>query len=158
VQKVREAANRMKCSNNLKQMALACHNYESSYGSLPPGGGPPPIAEPPPEPPQRPSVQAMVLPYIEQANKYNQFNFDYSVNSAAVNAAARQQDVSIYLCPSDQSKATFTTGSPAQPVGRSNYFGNMGITAYVRAGQNAAVGGAFYYLPQAGELKPKGVR
>jgi len=38
VQKIREAANRMKCTNNMKQIALACHNYESAQQQLPPGG------------------------------------------------------------------------------------------------------------------------
>jgi prepilin-type N-terminal cleavage/methylation domain-containing protein len=72
VQKVREAANRMSCQNNLKQIALAAHNYESANGYLPPGG----VGM------QRPpgafnwtapnhGVLAFLLPYVEQDNVYN---------------------------------------------------------------------------------------
>src|ERR1700674_1144010 len=63
VQKVREAAARLQCSNNLKQFGLACHNYHSTFGYLPPGGATYVGGTPP-------SVQTIILPYVEQANLY----------------------------------------------------------------------------------------
>src|SRR3982750_2849568 len=69
VQKVREAAARMKCQNNLKQMGLAAHNYESTNGYLPPQYGtatsPSGVVGA-----NDASPQALLLPYVEQANKY----------------------------------------------------------------------------------------
>src|SRR6476469_9943741 len=81
VQKVREAAARMKCQNNLKQFGLAAHNYESTTGTLPPSqhttlinGNTRSSGAP---------LQALLLPYFEQANKYNLFDMNYNVNSDA---------------------------------------------------------------------------
>src|SRR5947209_5552998 len=69
VQKVREAAARIKCQNNLKQLGIAAHNFVTTYQTLPPGewtrstdGGT-----------SRPSLSAVLLGYVEQANKFNQF-------------------------------------------------------------------------------------
>jgi prepilin-type processing-associated H-X9-DG protein len=130
----------MKCSNNLKQLALAAHNYESTYSVLPPGAGPLPDQVQFPTSNQRPSVQVMILPYIEQANKYNQFDLTQDVNAAAANANARNQDVATYLCPSDPSTATQPLNST---IGRSNYFGSLGGNAYCRPSAGGS-GGLFY--------------
>src|SRR5262249_55336089 len=94
VQKVREAAARMSCQDNLKQVGLACHNYESTFGYLPPGSGTLAAGAS-----SAPSIQAIILPYLEQANLYNLFNFSVDINNTAVNAPARDQDVKTYLCP-----------------------------------------------------------
>ena len=74
VQKIREAANTMKCSNQLKQIALAAHNFESTNGVLPPSN----LADPPGQPIsfryQYYGALALLLPYVEQDNIYRQFN------------------------------------------------------------------------------------
>src|SRR5262245_56118152 len=81
VQKVREAANRMKCQNNLKQLGLACHNYHDAYGRFPPGrvslgsmegySNPPYVCD---NPILNKHGLVLLLPFIEQNNLYQQFN------------------------------------------------------------------------------------
>jgi prepilin-type N-terminal cleavage/methylation domain-containing protein/prepilin-type processing-associated H-X9-DG protein len=142
VQKVREASNRSKCMNNLRQMALAALSYESENGTLPPGAGPAPDKMFYPNSNQRPSVQAMILPYLEQANVYNTFDFAHDVNTATQNATARQQEVKVYQCPSERSNATNVAGGVT--CGRSNYFGSLGGNAYCRT-MDGTTGGVFFF-------------
>ena len=146
VQKVREAAARAKCTNNLKQFGLAAHNYESTNGYLPPTQHtvvlPAPGTNVPTTYSSGASLQALLLPYFEQGSKYNQFNMNYNVNSdapinsnfpalASANANARSGDVPIFLCPSDPSTAyTFTN------AGRQNYMASLGGSANYRGGTN----------------------
>jgi len=122
VQKVREAAARAQCQNNLKQLGLGAHNFESSLGSLPPGEWTRAATT---AASSRPAWTTVILSYLEQANKFNQFNFTLDVNTDPANRAAREQDVKTYLCPSDSSGASFTSPGGA-PVGRLSYFGSVG--------------------------------
>lgn len=117
VQKVREAAARMKCSNNLKQIALAAHNYESANGALPPGY----LGDLPRGVPngtafvngQWVCVLAFLLPYEEQDNVYRQLNVNWDLNSAGtlwVNDAATWTAAHTrlpgYICPSSDDPYT----------------------------------------------------
>jgi prepilin-type N-terminal cleavage/methylation domain-containing protein/prepilin-type processing-associated H-X9-DG protein len=98
VQKVREAASRAKCQNNLKQMGLALHNYEGIYGTFPGAStGPPTTATPPPQ--YRHGWVAYTLPWIEQDNVRSVY--DINVNwYDSPNASVIMIPIKVYHCPS----------------------------------------------------------
>jgi prepilin-type N-terminal cleavage/methylation domain-containing protein/prepilin-type processing-associated H-X9-DG protein len=101
VQKVREAAQRIQCANNLKQIGLACHAYHDSHGSFPSGywawASPQPLATTPGW-----SWSVYLLPYVEQGNLFQILQLNYPIKDA-VNAVARNTLLPLYLCPSDPS-------------------------------------------------------
>jgi prepilin-type N-terminal cleavage/methylation domain-containing protein/prepilin-type processing-associated H-X9-DG protein len=136
VQKIREAAARISCQNNLKQLGLALHNYESANSSFPAAflGDRNKVAYPPPKYFDyffSWSALAQLNPYLEQTNIYNRMdlmqpiydpNNNYNITPA--NQFAVQQVVKIFLCPSDvgQPVATNATTNYGVPViGPTNY-------------------------------------
>ncbi len=97
VQAAREAARRMQCSNNLKQIGLAIHNYESANKRFPPGN----ITEGPCcGTPSRTVWSVCILPYLEQTALNGTFNPNLPIEDPA-NSFLRQQKMPTYNCPSD---------------------------------------------------------
>ncbi|MFO0822014.1 MAG: DUF1559 domain-containing protein [Gemmataceae bacterium] len=125
VQKVREAAARMKCSNNLKQIGLALHNYHDSYGRFPYGQ----IALDDTDTKLYGSWILQILPYLELNNVYQQFDGTQSWWKAA-NQTVRGQKVVAFLCPSDNDVPIYNV---TQDFGfRGNYAANTGIGKWNR--------------------------
>jgi prepilin-type N-terminal cleavage/methylation domain-containing protein/prepilin-type processing-associated H-X9-DG protein len=142
VQKVREAAARMSCSNNLHQLALAAHNYHSAFEKLPPGlnwwtvytaSGPVWSSPPPPSPGKMYSLLEALLPYIEQDNLYKALDLtkDQYYNANGPNSPANTI-VKTYLCPSDPAptQITYTTRGVTYYFGANSYGGNAGIVSF----------------------------
>src|SRR5207253_957 len=139
VQKVREAANRMKCQNNLKQIGVGLHHYHDVYGRFPFGKGPDYSTSRPGTPMYpRWSQHALILPFIEQENLYHSIDFSWPPETPGMggvinfmpawqnpnrqNADACRNVVSTYLCPSDPG------GQQGDWPGENNYYGNSGTT------------------------------
>src|SRR5947209_596880 len=107
VQKVREAASRVSCQNNLHQMGLALHNYHDSQGSFPSGYRcPQPKANYDYTAPGW-GWAALLLPFIEQGTLAQQINFALPVEDPS-NFAARTMPLKLYDCPSDRHTGVFT--------------------------------------------------
>jgi prepilin-type processing-associated H-X9-DG protein/prepilin-type N-terminal cleavage/methylation domain-containing protein len=108
VQKVREAANRAVCQNNLKQLGLATLNFESATKKLPtPGEGLDPASFTNGTIPTKvydlQSYFTYMLPFVDQEKVYKQFNLNFAYNDttdAPGNKAAAQVTIAVYLCPS----------------------------------------------------------
>ena len=158
VQKVREAAARMTCGNNLKQLALSAHNYESAYQRLPDGmtvDGWGPIAQ--------------LLPYMEQENLFrlltfnpaattvSQMFFFNSANQAVILGTGTPSKVKTLLCPSSDDGA----GSASLNIGI--YYGVRGTdwtniqttwsSTHLGFGGSFPNAGRTHYLPVFGDWR-----
>jgi prepilin-type N-terminal cleavage/methylation domain-containing protein/prepilin-type processing-associated H-X9-DG protein len=167
VQSAREAARRAQCTNNLKQIGLAVHNYLSTNQVIPPAY----IVYSPvgtQNTAQTFTALARMLPYMEQGPIYNAINFNVSARWGAnvsnntamngstadcdlwglMNASATANQVTSFLCPSDTDLANLTgfiffPGGPMQLVGRHNYPINGG-TNPMRSAGGGELNGAVY--------------
>ena len=161
VQKVRDAAARIQCQNNLKQIGLGLHNFHDSYQRFPSGLMVPvgtgngdifpsscPRCSQPPVTGGFGSWLTMILPYVEQQNLYaqcrslsgnfTQREYSYSMGPTAPGATP----VKTYVCPVDYvPKQTIQYG--AYYFGVNSYFGNAGTKAWPVS--QASLNGVLYY-------------
>jgi prepilin-type N-terminal cleavage/methylation domain-containing protein len=151
VQKVREAANRTKCVNNLKQLGLAMHNYHDVNQLFPPGtyastyGGPDTWTG------DRTSWALFLLPYVEQSNMWNIYQAWHVLQTGTFWWPFQEPNnvhfaiVPVWLCPSDpNSPKTLTFGGGTQAASQGlhgNYAACAGSTVFNTGGPPAVYGG-----------------
>jgi prepilin-type N-terminal cleavage/methylation domain-containing protein/prepilin-type processing-associated H-X9-DG protein len=119
VQAAREAARRMQCVNNLKQMSLAVMNYEASNGCLPPTGNAAVS--------NSFSMKPRILYFMEQVAAYNCLNQSFPY-SDATNWSIRTMQITTFLCPSDTNvpSTTATLNGVVGQIGYGSYPNNIG--------------------------------
>jgi prepilin-type N-terminal cleavage/methylation domain-containing protein/prepilin-type processing-associated H-X9-DG protein len=137
VQSAREAARRSQCTNNLKQIGIALHNYHELHNVFPPGyvslftrdGSDPGVAEDDYGPGW--AWGAMILPQMEQNQVYNAINFSLNLTFAA-NTTGQYLRLGVYLCPTDDTRQLVPVRNAENTatvysVGGANYVGVYGI-------------------------------
>jgi prepilin-type N-terminal cleavage/methylation domain-containing protein/prepilin-type processing-associated H-X9-DG protein len=153
VQKVREAANRMKCSNNLKQMGLALHNYHDTNQTLPNGQAQSLLMEDAPTGNgygYHEGWQLFILPYMERSADFQIWMANRSIGTWEIpgtlpnNGSALR--VPSYICPSDPLGGKVAIANEyGQPEGpHSNYAGNAGPTAFGQTGGGTKLAGVLF--------------
>jgi prepilin-type N-terminal cleavage/methylation domain-containing protein len=144
VQKVREAAARIKCDNNLKQIGLAVHNFAGNFDKVPPigswgatfrnNGYPPAICGGSLTSPDGATGTWLthLLPYVEQQNLFNQFSALGNLNTVDTSAAyfvaydaLLASPVKLFLCPSDSSNPSGQQNHSSGSYASANYAGNV---------------------------------
>ena len=113
VQAAREAARRSQCSNNVKQIGLAVHNYHEAFKVFPAGGITEGLCC---ATPGRVNWAISILPYVEQLALYQQYDMRYT-NESVQNRFVVQQIVSAYTCPSDAVTSTMLEVPASGPTG-----------------------------------------
>jgi prepilin-type N-terminal cleavage/methylation domain-containing protein/prepilin-type processing-associated H-X9-DG protein len=161
VQAAREAARRAQCVNNLKQLALACHNYNSTYSTLPANLYLHPCYATNTYYWNNSSWLVFVLPSMEQQPLYNAINFGYMWGTNQIcnwgqglglaNVTVRQTVINGLLCPTDPSPSTDLTNSDeisGQLAAGTSYVGNVGdncLACGANAGQQVFCASQGYY-------------
>ncbi|MDG3006881.1 DUF1559 domain-containing protein [Paludisphaera mucosa] len=151
VQSAREAARRAQCVNNLKQIGLGLHNYESSVGAFPPAGQGTDFTTTPPRTIfDEPGVFVRLLPYLEGTNISNAYNFSLPyTHTSGSNKTATGTAVNAYICPSSVREGSGALDSldPAEaslPTGLRFGYGvqDYGAPCYTDISASGATGGA----------------
>ena len=134
VQKVREAASRLKCKNNLKQIGLALHNHHDRVGQFPPGYTSTATAS---DAGPGWGWAAHLLPDLEQDNLHRLIDFTKPITASGNHDTVRQANVSFLRCPSDPRQDPIplsefvNTGGLTTPLARSNYVACYGNTPFL---------------------------